>query len=106
MRVTQVSSRHTGPPRNHQVQHHQHKAEEEEKNRRKAELHRLKMEDAAKEALQAQRSGGRALGSVEKTASEKREEEMRGMTPEMRMRLERERRARAAEERIKRMQGK
>ncbi|KAE8132386.1 hypothetical protein BDV38DRAFT_211449 [Aspergillus pseudotamarii] len=81
-------------------------AEEEEKNRRKAELHRLKMEDAAKEALQAKRSGGRALGSVEKTASEKREEEMRGMTPEMRMRLERERRARAAEERIKRMQGK
>ncbi|KAE8336344.1 hypothetical protein BDV24DRAFT_142066 [Aspergillus arachidicola] len=81
-------------------------AEEEEENRRKAELHRLKMEDAAKEALQAKRSGGRALGSVEKTASEKREEEMRGMTPEMRMRLERERRARAAEERIKRMQGK
>ncbi|KAE8381386.1 hypothetical protein BDV26DRAFT_255465 [Aspergillus bertholletiae] len=80
-------------------------AEEEEKSRRKTELHRLKMEDAAKEALQAKRSGGRALGSVEKTASEKREEEMRGMTPEMRMRLERERRARAAEERIKRMQG-
>ena len=81
-------------------------AEEEEKKRRKAELHRLKMEDAAKETLQAKRSGGRALGSVEKSASEKREEEMRGMTPEMRMRLERERRARAAEERIKRMQGK
>lgn len=81
-------------------------AAEEETNRRKAELDRLKKEDAAKEALQAKRAGGRALGSVEKTASEKREEEMRGMTPEMRMRLERERRARAAEERFRRMQGK
>jgi hypothetical protein len=45
------------------------------------------------------------LGAAEKTGAEKREEEMRGMTPEMRMRLERERRARAAEERIRRMQG-
>ncbi|KAF5857154.1 hypothetical protein ETB97_006203 [Aspergillus alliaceus] len=81
-------------------------AAEAETNRRKAELDRLKKEDAAKEALQAKRAGGRALGSVEKTASEKREEEMRGMTPEMRMRLERERRARAAEERFRRMQGK
>ncbi|KAE8349830.1 hypothetical protein BDV28DRAFT_140395 [Aspergillus coremiiformis] len=78
----------------------------EETNRRKAELDRLKKEDAAKEALQARRPGGKTLGSVEKTASEKREEEMRGMTPEMRTRLERERRARAAEERIRRMQGK
>ncbi|OAX83619.1 hypothetical protein ACJ72_02019 [Emergomyces africanus] len=41
---------------------------------------------------------------VEKTGAEKREEEMRGMTPELRARLERERRARAAEERIRRMQ--
>ena len=49
--------------------------------------------------------GGRPLGAVEKTASEKREEETRGMTAEMRTRLERERRARAAEERIRRMQG-
>jgi hypothetical protein len=38
---------------------------------------------------------------VQKTAQEKREEEARGMTPEMRMRLEREKRARAAEERMR-----
>jgi hypothetical protein len=42
---------------------------------------------------------------VEKTAEERRQEEARGLTPEMRTRLERERRARAAEERIRRMQG-
>jgi hypothetical protein len=41
----------------------------------------------------------------EKTAQEKREEEARGMTPEMRMKLERERRARAAEARFKAMSG-
>ncbi|KAL2863447.1 putative C2H2 finger and ankyrin domain protein [Aspergillus lucknowensis] len=79
-------------------------AEEEESNRRKAELERLRREESEQASLQASKKGGRALGSVEKTAQEKREEEMRGMTPEMRMRLERERRARAAEERIRRMQ--
>ncbi|KAJ6022054.1 hypothetical protein N7540_007558 [Penicillium herquei] len=85
-------------------------AEEEENNRRKAGLERLQKEDAERAALkaqQAQRPGGRTLGAVvEKTAAEKRDEETRGMTPEMRMRLERERRARAAEERMKRMQGR
>ncbi|EAW12827.1 putative C2H2 finger and ankyrin domain protein [Aspergillus clavatus NRRL 1] len=82
-------------------------AEQEESNRRKAELDRLKKEEAARAAsqLEARKAGGRTLGALEKTASEKREEEMRGMTPEMRMRLERERRARAAEERLRRMQG-
>ncbi|KAL3452846.1 hypothetical protein BJX65DRAFT_264931 [Aspergillus insuetus] len=82
-------------------------AEEEESTRRKAELERLRKEEAEQAVLQASRRGGRALGGVagvEKTAQEKREEEMRGMTPEMRMRLERERRARAAEERIRRAQ--
>jgi hypothetical protein len=43
-----------------------------------------------------------ALGQVAKTAQEKREEEARGLTPEMRVRLERERRARAAEARMAR----
>ncbi|KAF7118697.1 hypothetical protein CNMCM5793_008236 [Aspergillus hiratsukae] len=83
-------------------------AEEEESKRRKTELERLKKEEAARAASlqESRKAGGRALGAIEKTASEKREEEMRGMTPEMRMRLERERRARAAEERIRRMQGK
>ncbi|KAA8641837.1 putative C2H2 finger and ankyrin domain protein [Aspergillus tanneri] len=81
-------------------------AEEEEANRRKAEMDRLRRDDAARAGSEdAKKPGGRTLGAVEKTASEKREEEMRGMTPEMRMRLERERRARAAEERMRRMQG-
>ncbi|PYI00788.1 C2H2 finger and ankyrin domain protein [Aspergillus sclerotiicarbonarius CBS 121057] len=81
-------------------------AEEEESSRRKAEMDRLKKEEAASAAQRlSKKPVGRTLGSVEKTASEKREEEMRGMTPEMRMRLERERRARAAEERFRRMQG-
>ncbi len=47
------------------------------------------------------KGGGKALGAVEKTGAEKREEESRGLTPEMRMRLERERRARAAEARMR-----
>ncbi|EAW17992.1 putative C2H2 finger and ankyrin domain protein [Aspergillus fischeri NRRL 181] len=83
-------------------------AEEEEAKRRKTELERLKKEEAARAASlqESRKAGGRALGAMEKTASEKREEEMRGMTPEMRLRLERERRARAAEERIRRMQGR
>ncbi|KAL4967526.1 putative C2H2 finger and ankyrin domain protein [Aspergillus stella-maris] len=83
-------------------------AEEEETNRRKAEMDRLRQEEEAAAASRVTKKGGRTLGagppSVEKTAQERREEEARGMTPEMRMRLERERRARAAEERIRRMQ--
>lgn len=78
---------------------------EEETNRRKASLELLKKEEAERAAQQITKSGGRTLGAVEKTAAEKRDEETRGMTPEMRMKLERERRARAAEERFRRMQG-
>ncbi|KAJ5104842.1 hypothetical protein NUU61_002189 [Penicillium alfredii] len=81
-------------------------AEDEETNRRKAGMDRLKREDVERATQQKfTKSGGRTLGAVEKTAAEKRDEETRGMTPEMRMRLERERRARAAEERFRRMQG-
>ena len=82
--------------------------EEQEANRRKTEMDRLRKEDAEKTTLQqeSKRAGGKTLASMGKTASDRREEEMRGMTPEMRMRLERERRARAAEERIRRMQGR
>ncbi|KAJ5794845.1 hypothetical protein N7457_001444 [Penicillium paradoxum] len=81
-------------------------AEEEESTRRKASLDRLKREEAEKAAKpRTTKSGGRTVGAVEKTVAEKRDEETRGMTPEMRMRLERERRARAAEERFRRMQG-
>ncbi len=41
---------------------------------------------------------------VQKSAQERREEEARGLKPEQRMKLDRERRARAAEERLRRMQ--
>ena len=78
-------------------------SEKAERDRRKAEEERLKKEGpVVKEGMK----GGKSLGlkevTVPKTAEEKREEEGRGMTPEMRARLERERRARAAEARMKR----
>lgn len=75
--------------------------------RRKAETERLRAETERQEAEKVDKrlGKGRSLNAVpEKTAAEKRDEEARGMTPEMRQRLERERRARAAEERIRRMQ--
>ncbi|KKY16473.1 putative ankyrin repeat and zinc finger domain containing protein 1 [Diplodia seriata] len=88
------------------------KAEEaaREAERRKTETERLRQEEEQREQERREKrvGKGKALGSAgltEKTAGEKREEEARGLTPEMRMRLERERRARAAEERLKRMQG-
>ncbi|GME37650.1 DNA-binding SAP [Neofusicoccum parvum] len=88
------------------------KAEEaaKEAERRKTETERLRREEEQREAERRERKvgKGKALGGAgltEKTAGERREEEARGLTPEMRMRLERERRARAAEERIRRMQG-
>jgi hypothetical protein len=81
-----------------------------EEARRKMETERLKAEgpkvgDAGPLGKAAGRGRALVLGQVQKTAQEKREEEAKGMTPEMRMRLERERRARAAEERMRRMAG-
>lgn len=88
-------------------------AGKEEAERRKAETDRLKKETAAAvEADEAAKtkgkkgsSTGKGLGAGEKTGAERREEDARGLTPEMRTRLERERRARAAEERMRRMAG-
>jgi hypothetical protein len=84
-------------------------AEKKEAERRKAEMARLRDEQAAvkqKEQQGSSKRGGRSLAlGGEKTGAEKREEEAKGMTPEVRMKLERERRARAAEERIKKMRG-
>lgn len=77
--------------------------ESNEAERKKAEEARLKVE-GPKITEKASRAKG-ILGGLQKTAQEKREEEARGLTPEQKMRLDRERRARAAEERIKRMQG-
>ncbi|KAF2751345.1 ankyrin repeat and zinc finger domain-containing protein 1 [Sporormia fimetaria CBS 119925] len=75
--------------------------------RRRAETERLRKESEAEEAKRRdQKLGkGKILGQIpQKTFAEKREEEARGLTPEARMRLERERRARAAEERFRRFQ--
>ncbi|GAB7360242.1 hypothetical protein MBLNU230_g8002t1 [Neophaeotheca triangularis] len=86
------------------------KAAEEagEKARKERERERLRKEDVERvEQNKEKKFGqGNVLKSNIMTAEERRAEEARGMTDEMRMKLERERRARAAEERIKRMQGK
>jgi hypothetical protein len=74
--------------------------------RRKAETERVRKESEAEEAKRTdQRLGkGKALGMAPvKTGADLREEEARGLTPEARAKIERERRARAAEERFKRM---
>ncbi|RCI09539.1 hypothetical protein L249_3922 [Ophiocordyceps polyrhachis-furcata BCC 54312] len=77
-------------------------AEKKESERRGAEEERLRVEGPR--VSDAKRGGVSTLASARtKTPQELREEEMRGLTPEMGMRLERERRARAAEERLKKM---
>jgi hypothetical protein len=79
---------------------------QKEEERRKAETERLQLEGPKvgdSGPLGKTAGKGRAL-ALQKTAREKREEESRGLTPEMRARLEREQRARAAEERIRRLQ--
>ena len=66
--------------------------------RRKAEEDRLRSEINVDD--RGSKKAGIGLGAVEKTAEERREEDGRGMTPQMRMMVERERRARAAEARL------
>ncbi|KAI9822983.1 MAG: hypothetical protein M1826_000316 [Phylliscum demangeonii] len=90
-----------------------------ERARREAEMLRLAAEEeSARERESAagrlRMRGGVVVGggtgraplllAPEKTAAERRAEEARGLTPEMQAKLERERRARAAEDRIRRMQ--
>jgi hypothetical protein len=86
------------------------KSEEALKENQRRRIEAARLEEQLAKAVEsrplgkaAERGRALALGQVQKTAQEKREEEARGMTPEMRMRLEREQRARAAEERMKRM---
>ena len=81
-----------------------------EAERRRADLERLKTEGPQVPennglGKAAGRGRQKVLGEVAKSAQQKREEEARGLTPEMRMRLDRERRARAAEQRMKKMAG-
>jgi hypothetical protein len=74
--------------------------------RRKQDLEKLEKDaEAAKESKKDKKFGKGKTLAVEKSGAERREEEARGLTPEMRMKLERERRARAAEERMRRLQG-
>jgi hypothetical protein len=80
-----------------------------EKSRRDQEAEKLRKADANKIDQSREKKYGAGRTLVQKpalTAQERRMEDARGMTDEMRMKLERERRARAAEERIKKMQGK
>ncbi|KAF2875054.1 hypothetical protein BDV95DRAFT_307068 [Massariosphaeria phaeospora] len=77
-----------------------------EMERRKVETERLRKESEVEDANRREKrvGKGKTLGALpEKTGAEKREEEARGLTPEARARIERERRARAAEERMRRM---
>ncbi|KAK3943136.1 hypothetical protein QBC46DRAFT_378311 [Diplogelasinospora grovesii] len=76
--------------------------EAKEAERRKAEEERLRKEGP--KVPDRPSRGGVLETAMQKTAQDKREEEARGLTPEQRMRLDRERRARAAEERIRRLQ--
>lgn len=77
-------------------------ASKKEAERRKAEEERLRTEGPK---VVDRKLKGTVLGtSMAKTPQQLREEEARGLTPEMRMKLDRERRARAAEERLRRMQ--
>ncbi|RDA96198.1 hypothetical protein CP533_1619 [Ophiocordyceps camponoti-saundersi (nom. inval.)] len=77
-------------------------AEKQESERRGAEEERLRVEGPR--VSDAKKAGASTLAAARtKTPQERREEETRGLTPEMGMKLERERRARAAEERLRRM---
>jgi len=75
-----------------------------EKARRAAETERLRKEDAEKTGAQRDKKFGKGhvMAKPQVTAEERRAEEARGMSEEMKMKLEREKRARAAEERMKR----
>lgn len=76
-----------------------------EAQRRKINLEKLRQEEEAQKTSNTERRAGigHGLGTRDKTGAEIREVEGRGLTPEMRLKLERERRAHAAEERIKQM---
>jgi hypothetical protein len=87
------------------------KAAEEaaEKQRREAEMERLRKEDEEKISNARDKKLGKDIGlgtGRPMTAEERRAEDAKGMTDEMKMRMEREKRARAAEERMKRLQGR
>ncbi|KAI1423407.1 hypothetical protein F5Y12DRAFT_534699 [Xylaria sp. FL1777] len=79
-------------------------AERKEADRRAAEEIRLRREGP--KVGDSKTGKGRSVldAGVPRSAQDRREEEARGLTPEQRMKLDRERRARAAEERFRRIQ--
>ncbi|KXJ93953.1 hypothetical protein Micbo1qcDRAFT_193259 [Microdochium bolleyi] len=85
-------------------QRERQEAEKKEAERRAAEEERLKTEGPKVAPDKAGRGPGILDRTKAMTAQDRREEEARGLTPAQKMRLERERRARAAEERMKKMQ--
>lgn len=79
--------------------------EARERERRAVEEEKLRAQHRVPAGADGKAKKGVLVGlELKKTAQEKREDESRGLTAEQRARLERERRARAAEERIRRMQ--
>ncbi|KAI1748649.1 hypothetical protein F4782DRAFT_347734 [Xylaria castorea] len=79
-------------------------AERKEAERRAAEETRLRREGPAVGDAKAGKGRSVLDAGVPRSAQDRREQEARGLTPEQRTKLDRERRARAAEERFKRMQ--
>ncbi|KAI0540350.1 hypothetical protein GGR58DRAFT_461032 [Xylaria digitata] len=89
---------------------------ERREERERVEAERKEAERRAAEEIRLRRDGpkvgdaktgkGRSVldAGVPRSAQDRREEEARGLTPEQRLKLDRERRARAAEERFRRMQ--
>ena len=82
--------------------------QEERKERDKAEAARRademqRLDQSRQERVTSVKVASTVLTSQEMTAEDRREVEGRGFTPEQRMKLERERRARAAEQRLKRI---
>jgi hypothetical protein len=80
--------------------------DEAEKARRAAEMERIRKDDKARTDGEREKKFGKGHVVEQKmTAQERRMQDSRGMSDDMRMRLEREKRARAAEERMRRLQG-
>ena len=80
--------------------------DEAEKARRAAEMERIRKEDKTRtDGAREKKFGKGHVVEPKMTAEERRTQDARGMSDDMRMRLEREKRARAAEERMRRLHG-
>ncbi|KAI1827749.1 hypothetical protein F4861DRAFT_492417 [Xylaria intraflava] len=88
----------------HREERERKEAERKEAERRAAEEIRLRRDGPS--VADTKTGKGRSIldAGVPRSAQDRREEEARGLTAEQRLKLDRERRARAAEERFRRMQ--